>query len=307
MAPSTQHIDDLLEWVPGPSAAASVNVLSAFAWGARRAAQSRSLLALLWVGYFLIGAGGGGVALAILRFPATIGGVFEAVLAAAGGGAAGAAPFGDTAWQALLAGSATRRLFVATPWFILFYGVLAGGVIDRLRAPRPAPLLAQLGAASGWYTGRFVRLLMLAAPLAWLLARILGPAMDSGESGTTQAVLLVLCSIPAAAIFDYARIRALVRDSRSMVLELARAARFFVRNLPRLIVLELLIAVLGAAAGLAASALASAAAQLLPASVAAAMATQLLIVALLWLRLAAWGAMLSLHQGLTLRRLKDSG
>lgn len=333
MAPSTRHIDDLLEWAPGPSAAASVGVIQAFTWGARRAAQSKWLLVLLWIGYLLVAAGGAGTIDVIREAPrsstelrdafarlleiagnagafgspttATGGIVPGSLRGAAGGGAPAAMPLADTAWQALLTGSSVRRLFVATPWFVLFYGLLAGGVVNWLRAPRPAPLLAQLGAACGWYAGRFVRLVLLAAIASALLTWGFGAALAASDPGARPLALLVLCSMLPAAIVDYARVRSVVRDSRSMVLELVRTARFFVRGLPRILLLELLILAFGATVSLLASGIAAAAARLLSAPVGAAIGTQFLIVALLWLRLAAWGAMLSLHQGMTLQRLRQ--
>jgi Na+(H+)/acetate symporter ActP len=88
-----------------------------------------------------------------------------------------------------------------------------------------------------------------------------------------------------------------------MVLELARSARFFVRNLPRTLALELLLLAVSAAIGLLAFAAGAALATVTSARTAAFVAAQLLVLGLLWQRLAAWGAMLALYQGLALRRL----
>ena len=306
MAPSNEPIDDLLEWHPGTPEAATTNVLRALAWGARRAAGAKLLIFFLWLAYALVAAGGGTALLDAARTRATLG---DAVAWVIENTTAGRPPAGSparAAYRALLLDSLTRQPWVPTGYFVLFYGLLAGGAIAHLHAPRPAPLLAQLGATSGTYAGRFARLLAVAWATTTLLLAA-GSLLPLGEGGTasaaTQVALLVASLAVVAAIIDYARVRTVARDSRSMVLELARSARFFVRNLPRTLALELLLLAVSAAIGLLAFAAGAALATVTSARTAAFVAAQLLVLGLLWQRLAAWGAMLALYQGLALRRL----
>lgn len=306
MAPSNEPIDDLLEWHPGAPEGASADLLPALAWGARRASNAKLLIFLLWLAYLAVAGGAGPALLDAARTDATVG---EAVRRVIDGGATAVSP-ADTpvraAYRALWLESLTRQLWLPTAWFVLFYGLLAGGAIAYLHAPRPAPMVAQLGANSGTYAGRFARLLVAGWGLATSLIA-LGNRLPIGNGGTAsiavQAALLVATLTVAAAIIDYARVRTVARDSRSMVLELARSARFFVRNLPRTLALELLLLAISAAIGLLAFTAGAALATVTSARTAALVASQLLAVGLLWQRVAAWGAMLSLYQGITLRQL----
>lgn len=306
MAPSTEPLDDLLAWHPGAPEAATTSVPAALAWGARRAAGAKLLIVLLWLAYVLLVLGGDGALLGALRTPAALPDAAQAIIDNAT--AAGAtAPVSATAlYRIVVLESFTRQPWVPSGFFLLLYGVLAGGAISYLHAPRPAPLLAQLGATAGAFTGRFLRLLLAAATAIWLLmrgARFL-PAGNTGETAQALQLGLLLAALMAlAAIFDYARVRTVARDSRSMVLELARSARFFVRHLPRTLALEIALLLLTVAVGTLVLGVRALLAAAFEPRTATFLASQITVVGLLWVRLTAWGAMLALYQGIALERL----
>ena len=179
--------------------------------------------------------------------------------------------------------------------------MLAGGIIAWLHAPRPAPLVAQLGAGAGVYSPRLLRLLLIAALLWWALLRLGATLAElaGGRLGGLEPLLLWLALGFAATTFDYARVRTIARDSRSMLLESWRSACFVVRHLPRTLALQLVLWAVSGLLGLAAAGLLSVAA---PASLAALVIAQLWVVARIWIRLTMWAAMLSLYQGIALQK-----
>lgn len=305
---ASEHIDQLLEWQPGPSEAGTTNVLAALAWGARRASRSKLLIVYLWLFYVLLVDGAGSALLDVLRTSATLGDAVQEVLRHASAGTIfgnGRGIAGAT-YRAVVFESIARQLWLPTAYFIAFYGLLAGGIISYLHAPRPAPLLAQLGAACGTYLGRFARLLATAAAAAWAMVQGVNVLFADGTPGDTmwlQIGAVVATSWLLAAILDYARVRTVARDSRSMVLETARSTRFFLRNLPRTLALEMLFLLLAASSAVLALALAAALGLVFSTQVAVWVAEQALVVAFLWVRLTAWGAMLALYQGIAQQRL----
>jgi len=306
MAPSTEHIDQLLEWQPGPSEAAATNVFAALAWGARRASQSKLLIVNLWLFYVLTAGGAGGAILDALRTSATLGDAALEVIRQVPAAAAFSGGVGSVTYRAVVFESTARQLWVPTAFFIAFYGLIAGGIISYLHAPRPAPLLAQLGAACGTYVGRFARLLAIAAAAFWVMLQGAEVIFSDGVAGSAVWLQLIAFLVTVwllAAMLDYARVRTVARDSRSMLLETARSARFFLRNLPRTLALEGLFIVLAALSGVLALALATALGWFFSPRTTALIAQQALVLALLWVRLAAWGAMLALYQGIARQRL----
>ncbi|MGD8330453.1 MAG: hypothetical protein PVJ49_13550 [Acidobacteriota bacterium] len=309
MTSSTEHFDELLEWHPGTADAARGNVLAAFVWGVRRAGSAKLLLLVLWLLYVALELGAAGLLVEVLRAPDFAREAFHRLMLSAGAGGIVGLPAAQASYRAAIFISPTRALWVPTPYFFLLYAFVAGGAISYLHSPRQAPFLAQLSAACGRYAGRFTRLLLLQGALFGLFAAIIeaapfaepGAALLWVEVGTTVIAMAVV-----AAICDYGRVRTVARDSRSMVIELARSAGFFLRNLPRTVALELLLLLATVITANLALVLNAALRLLLQDSTAAAVAGQLLVLSLLWLRLVAWGAMLSLYQGLTLEALRQS-
>jgi hypothetical protein len=308
MAPSTEQIDQLLEWQPGPSDAGTTNVLAALAWGARRASQSKLLIVYLWLFYVLLVDGAGTAILGALSSSATLGDAVQEVIRHASVGTIFGSSRGlaGATYRAVVFESTARQMWVPTAYFIGLYGLLAGGVIAYLHAPRPAPLLAQLGATCGTYWGRFTRLLVIAAAVSWVLRNAADALFAGSATGTSvwlQVIAFVMTMWLLAGILDYARVRAVARDSRSMVLESARSARFFLRNLPRTLALEVLFILLAALSALVALALARGLEWVFSTRTTILIAEQALVLALLWVRVTAWGAMLALYQGIAQDRL----
>lgn len=310
MTPNPEHIDQLLEWQPGPSQAATTNVLAALAWGARRASRSKLLIVYLWLFYVLLVDGAGSALLDVLRTSATLGDAVQEVIRHASVGTIfdgrDLGVLGAT-YRAVVFESIARQLWLPTAYFIAFYGLLAGTIISYLHAPRPAPLLAQLGAACGTYLGRMTRLLVIAAltssAMVWAATNIPFADPSTGAILWVQISAFVATMWLLAAILDYARVRTVARDSRSMVLETARSTRFFLRNLPRTLALELLLLLLAASGAVLALAVAAALGLVFSTRTTTWVAEQVLVVAFLGVRLTAWGAMLALYQGIAQQRL----
>ena len=306
MTPSTENTDQLLEWHPGPTDAATTNVLAALAWGARRAWKSKLLLGYLWLFYFLLVEGAGSVVLAALRASTSWSTTARSLAAESVAGSLFSAPTLDAGYRTILVESVARPLWSPSAYFVLFFGVIAGGSIAYLHAPRPAPLLAQLGASCGIYLGRFVRLILIAASIFWLLTVSAAALFGSGTAGSSVWVRGVLIQITIAfwaAVVDYTRVRTVARDSRSMLMETLRSLGFVVRNLPRILSLEILFVALAFVTGAVVLTAAGALRGLLPAGEVAFVAEQVYVIALLWVRLTVWGAMLALYQGISLERL----
>ncbi len=306
MTPSMENTDQLLEWHPGPSDAATTNVVAALAWGARRAWRSKLLLGYLWLFYFLLVEGAGGAILAALRTPTSWLTTARALATEVVAGSLFSAPSVDAGYRAVLIESVVRPLWSPSAYFVLFFGVIAGAVIAYLHAPRPAPLLTQLGASCGAYVGRFVRLMLIATSAFWLLTVLASSRFDAGLAGASAWVGVGLLQAGTAffvVVIDYARVRTVARDSRSMLIEVARSLTFVVRNLPRVVALEILFAALAGVAGAVVLTAAVLWRGLLPAGLVVFVAEQAYVIALLWVRLTAWGAILALYQGITLKRL----
>jgi hypothetical protein len=305
MAPSTEQTDALLEWRPGPPDAATTNVLRALGWGSRRASRAKLLLLLLWAVHAAVALGGGRAVLDIVGSRISPDEAAGQMVRATLTGDIFGRSFAAAVYRAIGFESTTRMLWEPSPYFVLFYALLAGGIIAYLFAPRPAPLLAQLGAACGTYAGRFVRLLVLATLALFAIERGADLVMRtaSGPPPLWAITPLVVAYVLFSATIDYARVRTVARDSRSMLIEGLRSGRFFLRNLPRTLALEVLIIALLAVVAAAALGVAATLRLMLAPPAADFIAGQLLVVGLLWARLAAWGAMLALYQGITLERL----
>jgi len=307
MTSSTEHFDELLEWQPGAADAAHGNVLAAFSWGVRRAGRAKLLLLALWLLYVALELGAAELLIEAMVAPDFALDALRGLIVRAGGGGTYGLTAAQAGYRAAIFTALTRALWAPTAYFVVLFAVVAGGAIAYLHAPRPAPFLAQLGATCGLFAGRFTRLLVLQGGLFWLLSRLAAPVPIADRGGPLPWIEVggaVITLTLVAAIFDYARVRTVARDSRSMLIELARSAAFFLRNLPRTLALELLLLLAAVAAAYLAILLDSGLRALVMDSTAAAVAGQALVIVLLWLRLVAWGAMLSLYQGITLERLQ---
>ena len=150
----------------------------------------------------------------------------------AGGGPAGTAPAG-----------------LAAAWLAV-WTFLAGGALDRLARQRRGGRAAFL-AACRHHFWPLARLAALAAAAYWFLYGALGPWFFGDVSGapgrgpgggtftaawTARHWLLGACGAAAGLLVDYARVRTVVEDRRSMLGALRAAARF-VRRRPAAVAL----------------------------------------------------------------------
>ena len=122
---------------------------------------------------------------------------------------------------------------------------LAGGVLERLARDRALGPAAFFSACGVWFV-RFLRLGVVAALVYWLLFARLHPWLfetvyplathDLTVERTAFAVRVALYLVFTALVcgvnilFDYAKIRAVVEDRRSMLGALAAGTRFVVRH-----------------------------------------------------------------------------
>jgi hypothetical protein len=129
--------------------------------------------------------------------------------------------------------------------YLLIWMFLSGGIIDRYARGRPTRAY-EFFAACGVYFGRFLRLSAAGVLIYYVLFAYVHPALFDDVYGTltrdetvertaflirlglyaTFGVLLVLANL----VFDYAKVRAVVEDRRSMLGALASSVRFVRRN-----------------------------------------------------------------------------
>ena len=303
MGATDDQIDDLIEWEPGPPQAACASPIGALSWGMRRAWHSKVLIFWLWLLQFVLVSQALRSLLPPTRF--WLVGASEALAWAAVLDTSSRLRSLGNALQGTMAGSIERPLWSPDIYSILFYGVLAGGVIAYLHAPRKAPFLAQFGAASGLYVGRFLRLLIVGALGLWILLGLAGLLTPAAQvrSGWLGIVALEVCISLLALIIDYARVRTVARDSRSTLIEMLRSLRFVFRHFPQILLLQLLLFGVGLLVAVSILTLARALDAAGAGTVGTFAAGQIYVVARIWLRLAMWGSMLSLYQGLISKKL----
>lgn len=139
--------------------------------------------------------------------------------------------------------------------YVVLWMLLAGGIIDRYARNRPTRA-SGFFSACGVFFFRFLRLGLFALFFYWLLYAFVHPTLFDGlypwltRDFTAErsafavktvlyavfGVLLLACSV----VFDYAKIRAVVEDRRSMIGALLASVRFIVRHPGRVIGLCLL-------------------------------------------------------------------
>lgn len=136
-------------------------------------------------------------------------------------------------------------LIVVLVFYLAFWAFLVGGILDRLARQRRVTTAAFF-AACGTYFFRFARLALFAGTVYWLLVGpIRGWLLDDFYEALTRdltvertafAVRLGLYALfgvlllSANLVFDYAKIRAVVEDRRSMAGALLAAVRFIRRR-----------------------------------------------------------------------------
>jgi hypothetical protein len=130
-------------------------------------------------------------------------------------------------------------------FYLLVWLFLSGGILDRYARAR-ATGAYEFFAACGTYFVRFLRLAPMAALAYYVLFAVVHPALldhlyrDITSSLTVErtaffarlALYAVFAAILATVniVFDYAKVRAVVEDRRSMIGALLASARFIRRN-----------------------------------------------------------------------------
>lgn len=129
--------------------------------------------------------------------------------------------------------------------YLLAWTFLAGGIVDRLARQRPTRAHGFFG-ASGVFFFRFLRLGVPAAGAYWVIFGYLHPYLfgdwyaDAVRNVNVERVaflwrlamygILGLALITVNVLFDFAKIRAVVEDRRSMIGALLAALRFVLRH-----------------------------------------------------------------------------
>ena len=197
-------------------------------------------------------------------------------------------------------------------FYLLLWLFLAGGILDRYARARPARSY-EFFTACGMYFVRFLRMAPFIALAYYVLFAVVHPmllesAFDSLTRGMTAersmfftrlglyaifGLLLVLVNV----VFDYAKVRAVVEDRRSMIGAIIAGARFARRNAAAVASLYLLTAGLFAAL-LVAYAIAAPGATSTGAGVWLGFAiSQLFLLGRLWIRLLFFASETALFQG----------
>jgi hypothetical protein len=130
-------------------------------------------------------------------------------------------------------------------FYLLLWMFLAGGILDRYARARSTSVY-EFFAACGTYFVRFLRLAPLAALCYYLIFAVVHPLLFDGiyqdairnvtaerSAFFVRLALYLMFALTLAAVnvvFDYAKVRAVVEDRRSMIGALAAGARFVRRN-----------------------------------------------------------------------------
>jgi hypothetical protein len=105
--------------------------------------------------------------------------------------------------------------------YVLFWMFLSGGILDRLARNRPVGA-AQFFAACGVYFARFLRLGVVIGAVYYALFQGLHPYVDGTAAHAAFLAVLGLVTL----VGDFAKVRAVVEDRRSMLSALGAAVRF---------------------------------------------------------------------------------
>jgi hypothetical protein len=128
---------------------------------------------------------------------------------------------------------------------MLLHGVLAtfllGGLMDRLARDRATASFGFFGAC-GMFLFRFLRLDLLVLPFHVLAFLWLSPRFTGDEPFASVLFAAALAMLHVCV--DYARVRMVVEDRRSAIGALTAAIRFVARNVPAVLILWLINAVL---------------------------------------------------------------
>ena len=262
---------------PPPAARPRTPILGAFLEGWRRVLRAPALTAAALAATFLLALPLGLVMQGALQ--AHLGPSLEAEGAAAGWNAGWAAEFGAQAQGlgrtftgeflgfggtlAIISGLADRErvnpaLAIAAAVSIVLWVFLSGGLLDRLARGRPVRTSHFFGACGVFFV-RFLRLAVFVGAAYWALFRWLHPFLFSkiyhhftrdmtqerdGIIVRTLLYVVFACAIALVnVVADFAKVRAVVEDRRSMIGALGASLRFIRRRAFRVTGLYLLNAI----------------------------------------------------------------
>jgi hypothetical protein len=202
--------------------------------------------------------------------------------------------------------------------YLLVWLFLAGGILDRYGRNRPTRSY-EFFSASGVYFLRFLRLAPFVAATYYVLFAFVHPLLfediyGSLISGVTSErtalayriglyILFVAMLAAASVLFDYAKIRAVIEDRRSMIGAITAGLRFVRRNLPAVVALYLATGALFVAVILIYALVAPGAGGTSPRIVAGFVVSQVYLAGRLWVRLVFFASETALFQS----RLAHSG
>jgi hypothetical protein len=190
-------------------------------------------------------------------------------------------------------------------------------MLSFLYSDQRFPFWARFGSACGAHFGRFFRLLLISLVfyglVFWIDGLLFAMVDRFSDGGRLQpqawwghlirSVITVILFFGVSLLFDYAKVRTVVRDSRSMIIETARSLGFVLRNAVRVVPLYLLLALVAAVLMAAYWGLARALGGAGLGILALFIVQQIYVASRIWLRLATWGSAMSLYQGLMALRL----
>ena len=140
--------------------------------------------------------------------------------------------------RALLGGEGPDPALAAiVVFYLVAWTLFSGGAIDRYARDRPTRS-AGFSAACGVYGPRLLRLALIAGFVYWMLFSTVhrwvvgGPPLDGGppEAGLLRYLGFGLLLAMVGLVFDYARVRAVVEDRRSMLGAVLAGWRFVRRH-----------------------------------------------------------------------------
>jgi hypothetical protein len=209
-------------------------------------------------------------------------------------------------------GTRSAPILWAGAFYLVLWLFLSGGIVDRYARGRPTRS-HEFFMACGVYFARFLRLAPLVAAAYYVLFALVHPVMfgviyealvrDVTSERTAFLIRLALYLVFAAlvmsvnVVFDYAKVRAIVEDRRSMIGAVAAAGRFVRRNAASAAALYLLNTCLFVAVLIAYALTAPGPARAGAASWLAIAIGQIYLAARLWVKLVFLASETSLFQG----------
>jgi hypothetical protein len=309
----TYEFDDLLERGTANPDALQPTVAGALGWGVRRAWRTKIVIFWLWLINLSVA-----MVLVLPVYALIYDHTATSTTAARLGEGFTATWWTDFSFaQGATLAVWEGHLWLAGAFYLLLHVFLAGGMLSFLYSDQRFPFWARFGSACGAHFGRFFRLLLISLVfyglVFWIDGLLFAMVDRFSDGGRLQpqawwghlirSVITVILFFGVSLLFDYAKVRTVVRDSRSMIIETARSLGFVLRNAVRVVPLYLLLALVAAVLMAAYWGLARALGGAGLGILALFIVQQIYVASRIWLRLATWGSAMSLYQGLMALRL----